>query len=93
MLLIFPNYTGCLKIREFRIHGVVGDHFSSPNMEIKKKSGLPPQRYIDLKCTVCVEQNLSAYIFFRNSDFFFLSIFRAPLGPPLPRSVFGIREF
>jgi hypothetical protein len=31
---IFSNYTGCLKIREFRIQGVVGDHFSSPNMEI-----------------------------------------------------------
>jgi hypothetical protein len=27
-------YTGCLKIRELRIHSVVGDHFSSPNMEI-----------------------------------------------------------
>jgi hypothetical protein len=24
-------YTGCLKIREFRIQSVVGDHFSSPN--------------------------------------------------------------
>jgi hypothetical protein len=43
------GYTGCLKIREFRIQSVVGDHFSSPNMEIKKKSGLPPQRYIGLK--------------------------------------------
>jgi hypothetical protein len=42
------QYTGCLKIREFRIQSVVGDHFSSPNMEIKKKSGLPPQRYIGL---------------------------------------------
>jgi hypothetical protein len=31
------------------IQGVVGDHFSSPNMEIKKKSALPPQRYIGLK--------------------------------------------
>jgi hypothetical protein len=30
------KYTGCLKIREFRIQSVVGDHFSSPNMEIKK---------------------------------------------------------
>jgi hypothetical protein len=38
-----------LKIREFRIQSFVGNHFSSPNMEIKKKSGLPPQRYIDLK--------------------------------------------
>jgi hypothetical protein len=28
----------CLKIREFRIQNVVGDHFSSPNMEIKKNS-------------------------------------------------------
>jgi hypothetical protein len=34
------TYTGCLKIREFRIHSVVGDHFSSPNME--KKIGTPP---------------------------------------------------
>jgi hypothetical protein len=42
------KYTGCLKIREFRIQTVVGDHFSSPNMEIKKKSGLPSQRYIGL---------------------------------------------
>jgi hypothetical protein len=42
-------YTGCLKICEFRIQSVVGDHFSSPNMETKKKSGLPPQRYIGLK--------------------------------------------
>jgi hypothetical protein len=24
-------------------------HFSSPNIEIKKKLGLPPQRYIGLK--------------------------------------------
>jgi hypothetical protein len=31
-------HTGCLKIRKFRIQSVVGDHFSSPNMEIKKKS-------------------------------------------------------
>jgi hypothetical protein len=38
------NYTGCLKICEFRIQSVVGDYFSSPNMEIKKKSGFPPQR-------------------------------------------------
>jgi hypothetical protein len=30
------KYTGCLKIREFRIQSVVGDHFSSPNIEIKK---------------------------------------------------------
>jgi hypothetical protein len=28
------KYTRCLKIREFRIQSVVGDHFSSPNMEI-----------------------------------------------------------
>jgi hypothetical protein len=42
-------YTGCLKIRDFQIQSVVGDHFSSPNVEIKKNSGLPPQRYIDLK--------------------------------------------
>jgi hypothetical protein len=47
---IITLYTGCLKIHEFRIQSVVGDHFSSPNMEIKKKkSGLPPQRYNDLK--------------------------------------------
>jgi hypothetical protein len=37
-------YTVCLTNREFRIQSVVGDHFSSPNIEIKKKSGLPPQR-------------------------------------------------
>jgi hypothetical protein len=43
MLMMFI-YTGCLKIREFRIQSVVGDHFSSPNMEIKKKSGLPPTK-------------------------------------------------
>jgi hypothetical protein len=38
---INPNiilHTGVLKIREFRIQNVVGDHFSSSNMEIKKKS-------------------------------------------------------
>jgi hypothetical protein len=29
-------YTGCLKIREYRIQSVVGNDFSSPNMEIKK---------------------------------------------------------
>jgi hypothetical protein len=34
-------YTGCLKIRQFRIQSVVGDHFSSPNMEIEK-IGTPP---------------------------------------------------
>jgi hypothetical protein len=34
-------YTGCLKIREFRIQSVVGDHFSSPNMEIKKNRDSP----------------------------------------------------
>jgi hypothetical protein len=27
-------YTGCLKIREFRIQSVVGDYFSSPNMKV-----------------------------------------------------------
>jgi hypothetical protein len=27
-------YTGCLKIREFRIQSVVGDHFSSSNKEM-----------------------------------------------------------
>jgi hypothetical protein len=43
------HYTGCLKIRKFRIQSVIEDHFSSQNMEIKKKSGLLPQRYIDLK--------------------------------------------
>jgi hypothetical protein len=37
------RYTGCLKIREFRIQSVVGDHFSSPNMEIKK-NGTPPTK-------------------------------------------------
>jgi hypothetical protein len=38
----------CRKIRKFRIQSIAGDHFSSPKMEIKKKSGLPPQRYIGL---------------------------------------------
>jgi hypothetical protein len=33
------TYTGCLKIREFRIQSVVGDYFSGPNMEIKKNTG------------------------------------------------------
>jgi hypothetical protein len=49
--VVIPSYLlyGCLKIREFRIQSIVGDHFSSPNMEIKTKSGLLPQRYIDLK--------------------------------------------
>jgi hypothetical protein len=42
-------HTGCLKIREFQIHSVVGDHFSNPNIEIKKKWGVPPHRYIGLK--------------------------------------------
>jgi hypothetical protein len=42
-------YTGCLKIREFRIQSVVGDDFSSSNLEIKNKSGLPPQSNISLK--------------------------------------------
>jgi hypothetical protein len=36
-------HTECLKIREFRIQSVVGDHFSSPNMEIKK-NGTPPTK-------------------------------------------------
>jgi hypothetical protein len=44
---LLGKHTGCLKIRQFRIQSVVGDHFSSPNMEIKKKTGPPPQRYID----------------------------------------------
>jgi hypothetical protein len=43
------SYTGCLKIRELRIQNGAGDHLSNPNMSIKKKSGLPPQRYIGLK--------------------------------------------
>jgi hypothetical protein len=38
------RYTGCLKIREFRIQSVVGDHISSLNMEIKKKIGTPPTK-------------------------------------------------
>jgi hypothetical protein len=38
------NSTGCLKIREFRIQSVVGDHFSSPNMEIKKKKSELPHK-------------------------------------------------
>jgi hypothetical protein len=36
-------YTGCLKIREFQIQSVVWDHFSSPNMEIKKNRDSPTQ--------------------------------------------------
>jgi hypothetical protein len=48
-ILNVPLHTGCLKIREFRRQSVVGDHFTSPNMEIKKKSGLCPERYIGLK--------------------------------------------
>jgi hypothetical protein len=35
------NNTRCLKIREFQIQSVVGDHFSSPNMEIKKNRDSP----------------------------------------------------
>jgi hypothetical protein len=35
------NDTRCLKIREFQIQSVVGDHFSSPNMEIKKNRDSP----------------------------------------------------
>jgi hypothetical protein len=38
--LSFSQDTEYLKIREFRIQSVVGDHFSSPNME-KKKIGTP----------------------------------------------------
>jgi hypothetical protein len=34
-------YTECLKIGEFRIQSVVGDHFSSPNMEIKENRDSP----------------------------------------------------
>jgi hypothetical protein len=37
------HYTGCLKIHVFRIQSIVGDHFSSPNMEIKK-IGTPPTK-------------------------------------------------
>jgi hypothetical protein len=35
-ILLPLRHIGCLKIREFQIRTVVGDHFSSPNMEIKK---------------------------------------------------------
>jgi hypothetical protein len=35
------KYTGCPKIREFRIQSVVRNHFSSPNMEIKKNRDSP----------------------------------------------------
>jgi hypothetical protein len=35
------KYTGCLKIREFRIQRVVRDHFSSPNIEIIKNRDSP----------------------------------------------------
>jgi hypothetical protein len=34
-------YTGCLKIRKFRIQSVVGNYFSSPHMEIKKNQDSP----------------------------------------------------
>jgi hypothetical protein len=34
-------YTGCLKISEFGIQSVVGEYFSSPNME---KIGTPPTK-------------------------------------------------
>jgi hypothetical protein len=37
-------HTGCLKIRDFQIQSIVGDHFSSLNMEIKKKIGTPPTK-------------------------------------------------
>jgi hypothetical protein len=37
----FFKITRCLKIREFRMQSVVGYHFSSPNMEIKKN---PPTK-------------------------------------------------
>jgi hypothetical protein len=37
-------YTGCLKIREFRIQSVVGNQSSSPNMEIKKKNRDSPHK-------------------------------------------------
>jgi hypothetical protein len=40
--------TGCLKIREFQIQSVLGDHFSSPNIE-KKKNWDSLRRYIGLK--------------------------------------------
>jgi hypothetical protein len=42
--VIYKSTYRCLKIREYRIQSIVGDHFSSPDMEIKK-SGLPPQRF------------------------------------------------
>jgi hypothetical protein len=45
-------YTGCLKIREFRIQSVVGDHFNSPNMEIKKKIGTPPTKIFLSECAL-----------------------------------------
>jgi hypothetical protein len=42
--------TGCLKIREFQIQSVVGNHFSSPNMEIKKNRDSPTKKVHSLKC-------------------------------------------
>jgi hypothetical protein len=39
--MINLEHTGCPKIREFRIQSVVGDQFSSPNMEIKKNRDFP----------------------------------------------------
>jgi hypothetical protein len=35
------THTGCLKIHEFRIQSIVGNHFSSQNMEIKKNRDSP----------------------------------------------------
>jgi hypothetical protein len=41
LFFLSSRHTGCLKIREFRIQSVVGDHFSSPNMEMKKNRDSP----------------------------------------------------
>jgi hypothetical protein len=48
----FTPYTGCLKIREFQIQSVVGDHFSSPNMEIKKNRDFPHKDTLVGRCTL-----------------------------------------
>jgi hypothetical protein len=40
-MLFVCHYSGCLKIHEIRIQSVVGDHFSRPNMDIKKIRTFP----------------------------------------------------
>jgi hypothetical protein len=64
-IFYFFKSTGCPKIRKFRIQSVVGDHFSRPNMEIKKKkSGLPPQRCLLLFMVYIIVENINLKQFF-----------------------------